>query len=291
MSLIWRRVTIAGLLCTAIAAIAAVVLTPVELRLQIAWTGFAAFLGLATIAWYDGRRMSHALLFSIGAALLGASVAVGPFSVAVVASAVSAAVAVVAAGIAFATRERDEAPTLARFYAAAVKARRIRSSDEQLAVVARLDALVAQFRVFERRRRLPWAFLLSPPKGVYLHGAAGRGKSFLLDGMFDSSASRSKRRYHFHELMAAITRELHREQGRQRASGRVARTLAPRGSLVLVDEINVIDQGSAALFAPVLEAWWRMGLRGLYEFEPTGRLAVRRAVGTFATVRAVRRAH
>jgi cell division protein ZapE len=95
--------------------------------------------------------------------------------------------------------------------------------------------------------------LLNPPQGVYLHGPAGRGKSFLLDGMFDVSLSKVKYRLHFHELMSELNKKINRGEVRLQD---VFRDMLPRASLVVIDEVNPLDTATGMFFLGLLDALW-----------------------------------
>src|SRR5690242_17989127 len=43
-----------------------------------------------------------------------------------------------------------------------------------------------------------------PPKGLYIHGDVGRGKTMLMDLFFQESRVAHKRRVHFHEFMTDV---------------------------------------------------------------------------------------
>ena len=43
-----------------------------------------------------------------------------------------------------------------------------------------------------------------PPRGLYVHGEVGRGKTMLMDLFFQASPVEHKRRAHFHEFMADV---------------------------------------------------------------------------------------
>ena len=149
--------------------------------------------------------------------------------------------------------------TLKTFYQEAVSARRIRQDPKQQALVDELDALAAAFQAYQRRRSRPWGFIYQAPQGLYLHGPAGRGKTFLLDAFYQTLPVTARKRYHFHEIMAHLLDELHEVQGEKQAVRRVAKVLAPPGCLVCLDELNLLDLTGARLLLALFNAWWQQG--------------------------------
>ncbi len=260
MSLLWRRGAIASLIALGLVAfLAAAFLFAGRLHaspsLAFSWLSCGVVLCVAAPLLFDGRKFSHALIFSTIAVLVALSLTEASPPVWFYSAPVFALSACVCTAVAWITRERQPDPTLADYYDAAVKARRIRDNAAQREIVDTLDDLRTAFRRYERRRRMPWAFLLKPPPGVYLHGPAGQGKSFLLDGMFDTTPSRAKHRYHFHDLVAELSDAAHEHANFRRA----AKGMVDRASLVMIDEVNVLDPATALMYVRLMHIWWRMG--------------------------------
>src|SRR5262245_16281838 len=89
-------------------------------------------------------------------------------------------------------------------YLALMRAGALEPDAAQLAAAHKLDALDRQLRRWHRKG--PWRFLSRrpPPRGLYLCGSVGRGKTMLMDLFFEASRFRPRRRVHFHAFMAEV---------------------------------------------------------------------------------------
>ncbi len=126
----------------------------------------------------------------------------------------------------------------------------------QWRAVERLQQLYEEWSAYKKRRDSALKRLLVKPplpKGVYLWGPVGRGKSFLMDAFYLCVPLVRKRRVHFHHFMREIHRELDELKGTEDPIAEVAARTARRYRLICFDEFHVSDIADAMLLGRFLE--------------------------------------
>jgi cell division protein ZapE len=95
------------------------------------------------------------------------------------------------------------------------------------------------------------------PRGVYMYGGVGRGKSFLMDCFFQAVPLTRKTRLHFHEFMREVHRELQELKGIADPLDELGRRIAKRFRLICFDEFHVADVTDAMLLHRLLDAMFK----------------------------------
>ncbi len=97
------------------------------------------------------------------------------------------------------------------------------------------------------------------PKGVYLFGPVGRGKTFLMD-LFYEALTCSKQRQHFYEFMNQVHAELKLAQGQRDPLRTIAQAIAKKISVLCLDEFFVEDIADAMILSALLHYLFEAGL-------------------------------
>lgn len=107
-------------------------------------------------------------------------------------------------------------------------------------------------------------FLAAPttkaPRSLYLHGAVGRGKSWLLDGFYQAATLTQKRRLHFHDFFAQLHQGMFRHRQHDDALAVTLDELLDDCRLLCFDEFHVHDIGDAMLITRLFKALFERGI-------------------------------
>src|ERR1700710_2692822 len=110
------------------------------------------------------------------------------------------------------------------------------------------------------------------PRGVYMYGGVGRGKSFLMDCFFNAVPLQRKTRLHFHEFMREVHRELTEMQGTSDPLTHLGKSISRRFRLICLDEFHVADITDAMILYRLLESLFenRVSIVTTSNFPPDG---------------------
>ncbi len=135
----------------------------------------------------------------------------------------------------------------------------LRADDGQLDLADRLEAVRLWLETNETQRIGLFAGLFAkpvvPPKGLYLWGGVGRGKSMLMDLFADNTGISQKRRVHFHAFMQDLHRAMHaaRQTGVDDPLAPFADALVHDIRLLAFDEMQITDITDAMIVGRLFE--------------------------------------
>jgi cell division protein ZapE len=155
----------------------------------------------------------------------------------------------------------NDAADLARAYRDSIERHGYRADQAQLHAIGRLEEL---------RRRLArpapgprgWLDRLlgrhdgsagGAPRGIYIWGGVGRGKTFLMD-LFHSSLAAPSRREHFHRFMKDVHARLGALRQVEDPLSTVACTIAAEARVLCLDELYVSDIADAMILSGLFTA-------------------------------------
>ena len=130
----------------------------------------------------------------------------------------------------------------------------------QLRAVAALQRCQDEWAAYKARRsNAVTKLLVRPPlpRGVYMYGGVGRGKSFLMDCFFQAVPLTRKTRLHFHEFMREVHRELQELKGIADPLEELGKRIAKRFRLICFDEFHVADVTDAMILHRLLDSMFR----------------------------------
>jgi cell division protein ZapE len=134
------------------------------------------------------------------------------------------------------------------------------TDSDQLRVLEHLQRLFEELEQYRQYRAGPINRLVTnlgagrkPPRGMYIWGGVGRGKSLMMDAFYKVSRHRRKRRVHFHEFMREIHARMRALSGEEDPLEAIAGDIARELRLLAFDEFHVSDIADAMILARLLE--------------------------------------
>ena len=160
-------------------------------------------------------------------------------------------------------------------YEAALAQRGYQSDAAQQRAVDALERCETEWADYKARRSNAVTKLIRRPpipRGVYMWGGVGRGKSFLMDCFFQAVPLTRKTRLHFHEFMREVHRELQGLKGTTDPLQVLGARIARRFRLICFDEFHIADVTDAMILHRLLMAMFenRVSIVTTSNFPPDG---------------------
>ena len=144
-----------------------------------------------------------------------------------------------------------------------LKERGFQSDPAQLRAIDALERCATEWAQYKEQRSNKFKKLIHHPdipRGVYMYGGVGRGKSFLMDCFYEAVPIQRKTRLHFHEFMREVHRELRDLQGTVNPLDVLGKNIAKRYKLICFDEFHVADITDAMILHRLLESLFHNGV-------------------------------
>lgn len=166
-------------------------------------------------------------------------------------------------------------PALVQRYDGLVAAGALLADPRQREIARALDRLLGELtarRMAAKTSALGWLFAkkqkAAAPKGLYIHGSVGRGKTMLMDMFFDLVPNQRKKRIHFHRFMADIHDRVQKHREALKAGlvkeadpvPPVARAVAQEARVLCFDEFAVTDIADAMILSRLFSALFSEGV-------------------------------
>lgn len=147
--------------------------------------------------------------------------------------------------------------------------------EQQYQAMSYLDAIYHELDHNRQQKKGFFGFLKSqpePPKGLYMWGGVGRGKTWMMDMFYESLTIRRKMRMHFHHFMKRVHSELNALQGQTDPLEKVADIIHKEAVVICFDEFFVSNVSDAMILGDLFTMLFSRGITlvATSNIEPAG---------------------
>jgi cell division protein ZapE len=147
-----------------------------------------------------------------------------------------------------------------KVYRQLTQAGEFQNDEYQLQALPHLDRFFNDY--FKPAAKSSFLFPSKKPliKGLYLWGGVGRGKTWIMDLLYDCLQTDKKRRQHFHAFMQDVHCWLKEYSGKKDPLPFIASKLSRQLDVLFLDEFHVVDIADAMILAQLLKGMFLSGI-------------------------------
>ncbi|WP_227429600.1 cell division protein ZapE [Psychrobacter sp. I-STPA6b] len=148
-------------------------------------------------------------------------------------------------------------------YEQAISSGEFTRDEQQFAAMSYLDQVYHTLQENAEEKKGFFSFLKSdpkPPKGLYMWGGVGRGKTWMMDMFFESLTTPRKLRMHFHHFMKRVHHELNGLQGQADPLQKVADIIHKEATVICFDEFFVSNVSDAMILGDLFTMLFERGI-------------------------------
>lgn len=147
-------------------------------------------------------------------------------------------------------------------YEKAIASGEFSEDSQQKSAMQYLDTVYQQILVNRAKQRGLFSFLkkTQPPKGLYMWGGVGRGKTWMMDMFYEALPTDNKMRMHFHHFMKRVHQELNQLQGQANPLQKVANIIYNEADVICFDEFFVSNVSDAMILGDLFTMLFNKGI-------------------------------